>query len=87
MDNTKLPSQQDKRNLAVVDRSQEDKVSFVAEKFKVGEVIDHLYTMMQEVTKQDFNPATVSAACQCVSKINETMNTTINAARFLNQKG
>lgn len=66
--------------------SQQDKINFVDSKFKVGEAINHLHGMMKSVTEKDVNPATVNAACHCVAKINETIDTAIKAARFLNER-
>jgi len=62
---------------------QRDKINFIDEKFKVGKSIDQLHTMMIEVTKQEMTASNVNAACNCVSRINETINTAIQAARFL----
>ncbi len=81
-----LPSPQDKRNMAVAPKSQEDKIQFIDEKFRVGNTIEQLHSMMKEVTKEEITPATVSAACNCVARLNETINTAIQAARFLNER-
>lgn len=62
---------------------QKDKINFIDDKFKVGKAIDKLHNMMTEVTKQEMTAANVNAACNCVSRINETINTAIQAARFL----
>ena len=55
----------------------------IDEKFKIGEVMNHLNFMMKGVTKEKMDSENVIAACQCVSKMNELMNTTIKAAKFL----
>ena len=55
----------------------------IDEKFNVGDVMNHLNKMMKGVTDKEMTPDTVMAACQCVSKMNEVMDTTINAAKFL----
>lgn len=65
------------------DDSQRNKINFIDDKFKVGKSIDQLHTMMMEVTKDQMTAANVNAACNCVSRINETINTAISAARFL----
>lgn len=77
---------QGKRQTQVVAKSQEDKIVFIDEKFKVGDTIGHLHKMMKEVTKEEINPSTVNAACNCVARLNETINTAIQAARFLNER-
>lgn len=72
------------RQVQVVQKSQEEKVEFVNKTFLVDKTIDHLHSMMVEVTKNEMNPNTVNAACNCVARLNETINTAIQAARFLN---
>lgn len=62
---------------------QREKINFIDDKFKIGKAIDQLHTMMTEVTKDDMSAANVNAACNCVTRINETINTAIQAARFL----
>lgn len=74
------------RAIQVFQKSQEDKILFIDEKFKVGNTIDHLHSMMKEVTKEEITPHTVNAACNCVARLNETINTAIQAARFLNER-
>lgn len=74
------------RQLQAPQKSQEDKINFVNEKFKVTDTLTHLHKMMTEVTSKEITPATVNAACNCVSRLNETVNTAIQAARFLNER-
>lgn len=74
------------RQVQVVQRSQEDKITFIDEKFRVGDTINQLHSMMKEVTKDSINPNTVNAACNCVARLNETINTAIQAAKFLNER-
>lgn len=85
-DVSNLPSTQGKLATQVAAKSQEDKIVFIDEKFKVGNTITHLHKMMTEVTKEEINPSTVNAACNCVARLNETINTAIQAARFLNER-
>jgi len=66
--------------------TQPQKVEFIDKQFKVGEAIQQLHHMMKEVTKEQINPQTVNAACNCVARLNETINTAIQAARFLNER-
>lgn len=81
-----LPNNQGYRAVQVVKKSQEDKILFIDKNFKVGETIDHLHSMMKDVTKSELTPNTVNAACNCVARLNETINTAIQAARFLNER-
>jgi hypothetical protein len=74
------------RQMQVVQKTQEDKINFIDSKFQVGNTITQLHQMMQQVTKEEFTPATVNAACNCVARLNETINTVIQAAKFLNEK-
>lgn len=80
------PLEQGARQVQVVSKSQEDKIMFIDEKFKIGDTLDHLHKIMKDVTKEDLNHNTVNAACNCVSRINETINTAIQAAKFLNER-
>lgn len=74
------------RQVQVVSKTQEDKIQFIDKTFKVGETLDHLHKMMKDVTKQEMNANTVNAACNCVARLNETINTAIQAAKFLNER-
>lgn len=84
--NNELPTMFNGQKKAVVtndDDSQRSKINFIDDKFKVGKSIDQLHNMMMEVTSKDMTAQNVNAACNCVSRINETINTAISAARFL----
>lgn len=65
---------------------QQEKIKFIDQQFKVGDSINQLHKMMKEVTKDEITPATVNAACNCVARLNETINTAIQAAKFLNER-
>jgi len=78
--------QQGARQVQVIGKSQEDKITFIDEKFRVGDTITALHNMMKEVTKDEITPSTVNAACNCVARLNETINTAIQAAKFLNER-
>jgi len=79
------PSVQKTSSVVVPDKkTAEQKIKFIDETFKVGETITQLHGMMKDVTKDGINPNTVNAACNCVARLNETINTAIAAARFLN---
>lgn len=62
-----------------------DKINYVNDKFKIGETINHLHRMMVEVTKEEVSARTVNAACNCVARLNETIDTAIKASRFLSE--
>jgi len=81
-----LPMGAKQSNMQIINQNNSS-LDAIDQKFKVGEVINHLHSMMKGVTKDEMNPATVMAACQCVSKMNEVMNTTMDAARFLRSNG
>ena len=80
------PLEQGARQVQVIQKSQEEKITFIDERFKIGETISQLHGMMKEVTKEEITPNTVNAACNCVARLNETINTAIQAARFLNER-
>jgi hypothetical protein len=42
--------------------------------------------MMEEVTEKEVSARTVNAACNCISQMNSTIKTVIDAARFLREK-
>lgn len=66
--------------------TQRDKVDFIDQKFKVGEAINQMHQLMTKVTEKEITPSTVNAACNCVSRINETIDTAIRAAKFLDER-
>ena len=82
-----LDMRQGQNNLATKADVTSEALNKIDQKFKVGEVMNHLHSMMKGVTENDMTPETVMAACQCVSKMNEVMNTSIDAARFLRDNG
>lgn len=86
MSDNQLPTNQGFRQVQVAHKTQEDKINFVNEKFMVTDTLTQLHKMMTEVTSKEINPATVNAACNCVARLNETVNTAITAARFLNER-
>jgi hypothetical protein len=65
--------------------TKEQKVNHISNHFKVAETITHLHHLMKEVTKKEINASTVNAACQCVCRLNETIDTTIKAAKFISE--
>lgn len=82
MDNSNvLQSRNQIKNISVADRRSD--ILFIDERFKISDTVERLHTMMREVTKEEFSPKNVNAACHCISQLNATINTTILAARFL----
>lgn len=78
MDNKQLQNRQEVNSL---DRRKD--IEFIQDKFNIKNVVENLHKMMNEVTKEDFSAKNVNAACHCVQQLNETINTTIKASRFL----
>ena len=48
-------------------------------------MMNHLHKMMKDVTEKDVTSENVKAACDCVSKMNETINVSLNVAKFLSE--
>jgi hypothetical protein len=57
----------------------------INETFKISKVVNQLHEMMSEVTKEGYEAKNVNAACNCISQLNQVINTTISAARFLRE--
>lgn len=77
---------QGKNELKVHSSDRRSDIEFVQEKFRISDTVDHLHHMMKDVTKGEVNAKNVNAACHCIHQLNETINTTILAARFLREK-
>jgi DNA-binding CsgD family transcriptional regulator len=77
-----LPMNQDQQNYMQKEQHKES-INFIHDKFGVGQTVDQLQHMMKEVTKDGITPNSVNAACNCVARLNETIDTAIKAARFL----
>lgn len=58
----------------------------IDDRFGVGKTVKQLQKMMEEVTKDEINPNTVNAACNCVQNLNLTIKTAMQAARFMSGK-
>lgn len=67
-----------------ISRARKD-LNYINETFHIGETVNHLHKIMKDVTKEEISAKTVNAACNCVAQLNQTINTTINAARFLSE--
>lgn len=81
-----LPSQQSKNQITVptVNDKKSD-LDYINDTFKVGKVVNQLHDMMGEVVKAGYDAKNVNAACNCISQLNQVINTTISAARFLRE--
>lgn len=66
--------------------TQENKLDKINKTFQVSETVEQLHKMMKEVTGKEITPRTVNAACNCVNALNQTIDMTIKAARFLSEK-
>lgn len=64
-------------------QNAQEQVEFVLNAFKINDAIENLITMSREVTKGDYSEAKVLAACQCIGRMNETVNTVMKAAQAL----
>ncbi len=73
------------RELEIVDERRRA-LGDISDKFGVAKTVGQLQKMMEEVTKEEINPNTVNAACNCVQNLNLTIKTAMQAARFLSGK-
>ena len=64
--------------------SRRNNIEYVDKHFKISSTINKLHHLMEEVTKDEVSARTVNAACNCISQINQIINTTISAAKFIN---
>lgn len=74
---------QGKNELKVTPLDRRSDVEYIQDRFNIKDSVEHLHKMMKEVTKEKFDAKNVNAACHCIHQLNETINTTIKAARFL----
>jgi hypothetical protein len=74
---------QGKNEIKVTTNDRRSDVEYVQDRFGIKESVEQLHQMMKEVTKEEFSAKNVNAACHCIHQLNETINTTIKAARFL----
>ena len=65
--------------------SKQKQIEYINEKFNLTKTVEQLHLMMKEVTKNEINPRTVNAACNCVAQLNQTIDMAIKAARFLSE--
>jgi hypothetical protein len=80
---TKVPG--NSKELEVADERRRA-LGDIDDKFGVAKTVGQLQKMMSEVTKDEINPQTVNAACNCVQNLNLTIKTAMQAARFLSGK-
>tara|TARA_R100001086_G_C11840937_1_gene259093 strand:+ start:1886 stop:2092 length:207 start_codon:yes stop_codon:yes gene_type:complete len=52
------------------------------ERFNVKDVVSDLRGMMNNVTKQECNPSTVNAACNCADKITNLLKLQLEFEKF-----
>ena len=71
--------------LEVVDERRKA-IRDISDQFGVAKTVGQLQRLMDEVTKEEINPNTVNAACNCVQNLNLTIKTAMQAARFLSGK-
>lgn len=76
-------SLQGSKEIQVKASDRRNDVEYIQERFNIKNTVEHLHQMMKEVTKEEFSAKNVNAACHCIHQLNETINTTIKAARFL----
>lgn len=74
---------QGKNELKVSTTDRRKDIEYIQDQFNIKSTVTQLHTMMKEVTKEDFSAKNVNAACHCIHQLNETINTTIKASRFL----
>lgn len=74
---------QGKNEIKVTNNDRRQDVEYIQDQFDIKSSVEQLHTMMKEVTKEEFTAKNVNAACHCIHQLNETINTTIKAARFL----
>lgn len=76
----------DEKGLTKIDEGRRLALADINDRFGVGDSVRQLQTLMKEVTKKEVTADTVNAACNCVSNINQTIKTVIQAASFLSGK-
>ena len=76
---------QGKNELKVTSQDRRGDVEYVQDQFNIKSSVEHLHRMMKEVTEDEFSAKNVNAACHCIHQLNETINTTIKAAKFLRE--
>lgn len=85
MGDRSLQAQSTEQNNQLME-SRKRNIDFIQERFKIKETVEGLHTMMKEVTSKEFSAENVNAACHCVSQLNKTIDTTINAVKFLHSQ-
>lgn len=77
------PTVQSKNEVKITSKDRRKDIEYIQDQFNIKSSVEQLHTMMKEVTKDEFTAKNVNAACHCIHQLNETINTTIKAARFL----
>jgi hypothetical protein len=73
------------KELTVADERR-NAIRDISDRFGVERTVNQLQHMMENVTKDEINPNTVNAACNCVQNLNLTIKTAMQAAKFLSGK-
>ena len=71
------------KNLKVINQNKMQALAEISDRFGVVTTVQKLQYIMQQVTKDEMSVDTVNAACNCVSNINLTIKTAIQAAKYL----
>ena len=74
-------SRQGKNSIGVVDKRRD--IEYINKTFGIGKTVTKLHEMMDDITKDEISAKNINAACNCISQLNQTINTTIEAARYL----
>ena len=84
-DLTVINGNKDENKLAV--NQKRDNIEYVIKTFNVGHTVKQLQHMMDNViTEAGLTPQSIQSACNCVTRMNETINTALRAAEFLDRK-
>lgn len=85
-DKQSLETVKETNDIITHSQTKRSDIEYIEEKFKIKNTVSLLHNMMSEITKDEINAKNVNSACYCIAQLNETINTTINAARFLREK-
>ena len=66
-------------------QTKQQQIQFVNSQFRLSDTVSQLHKMMHEVCKDEINPKTVNAACNCVHHLNKTIDMAIKAAEYLSR--
>lgn len=66
--------------------TKKDKINYINETFQFSKSINQLHSMVDGIVKQEINANNVNAACNCIARLNETVDTLIKATKYLDEK-